>query len=153
MNQASALPNRDRPLRSARAVHYSLWIALLLLSAGPLLLMSALPVADPQPADDPVGLTLSEAGASTRLIVTSVRTGGPAEHGGVQAGDLLRAIDGRGAAGRKVAEHIFDEARSCHMRLDLVRGGAPLVAMLNRCGGGDAKGDWAKHGKDTGRRG
>jgi carboxyl-terminal processing protease len=80
-----------------------------------------------------VGLTISAEGGFVKVI--SPMDGGPAARAGVQAGDVISAIDGSTAAGLSVSE-VSDKLRgaaSTEVRVTFLRDGAdPLEVTLTR---------------------
>ncbi len=113
------------------------WFTALTLAASPLALSSHVGqirrAASPMP--EPAGLTVAD-GRTNAAVVTSLRSGGPAEHGGMAVGDEIRAIDGHRTRGAAAVRHDLHDARRCRVAIDLRRGGHRLVATVNRCGRG-----------------
>ncbi|MES2270430.1 MAG: PDZ domain-containing protein [Pseudomonadota bacterium] len=111
------------------------WLAALVLSASPLALagrvgrLHAVSAAAPEP----VGLTLAD-GRRDSAIVTSLRSDGPAERGGLAVGDEVQAVDGHRVRGAASVQHDLRHAQHCNVAIDLRRGGRPLVATVGRCG-------------------
>ncbi|PZU61200.1 MAG: hypothetical protein DI547_01940 [Sphingobium sp.] len=134
-----------RAMRAARRP--LLGIALLALSAGPLLLITRMPV-DPAMSDGSAsaaaGLTVSDLGHGRGVVVTSVMTDGPAERAGVVAGDRLMAIGGRRPQDERAAIRQLDDI-GCRVTLDVLRDRTHLVTRLDRCRGSET------YGQDTGR--
>lgn len=127
------------------------WGGLLILSASPLALLTQLSPRAPgaEETRDASGMTVADIGGTHAVIVTSVQTGGPAERGGVRAGDRLSGIGGRHPADRTIAQYWLNAPGACRMRINFLRGGKPIVATLDRC-----RHDRAKNGtQDTGGRG
>ncbi|QUT04396.1 PDZ domain-containing protein [Sphingobium phenoxybenzoativorans] len=142
------LPGARGRLRPRTAI---LWAGLLILSASPLMLLTQMP-SDTPDADEPPdasGMTVADMSNAHEVVVTSVRTGGPAERGGLRAGDRLSGIGGRHPADGMMARHWLNESAACRIRINFLRGGAMNVATLDRC-----RDDGTRHGpQDTGRRG
>ncbi|WP_413818558.1 PDZ domain-containing protein [Sphingobium sp.] len=110
-------------------------LAALALSASPLALsghVHPLPTQTAAPPE-PAGLTVAD-GRRDSAIVTSLRSDGPAEHGGLAVGDEVQAVDGHRARGAASVRHDLRHAQHCNVAIDLRRSGRPLVATVGRCG-------------------
>ncbi|HEX7781641.1 MAG TPA: PDZ domain-containing protein [Sphingobium sp.] len=128
-----------------------IWAGLLILSASPLVILTRMPSTGygEDMTIDASGMTLADMGPAHDVVVTSVRTGGPAERSGLTVGDRLSAIGGKHPADWMMARHWLNERASCRIRINFLRDGAPIVATLDRC-----TDDRARNGtQDTGRRG
>ncbi|CAN5356603.1 hypothetical protein BH10PSE12_BH10PSE12_19550 [soil metagenome] len=125
------------------------WAAALVLVVGPLALAPriALRSSLPAPVAEPIGLTIADSrdrrDAHARAVVTSLMSGGLAARAGIAVGDRVLAIGGRPVANadgaradlRPQAPGVVPRANACTLRVDLRRGGVPLVATLRRCAG------------------
>ncbi|MGK2910736.1 MAG: PDZ domain-containing protein [Sphingobium sp.] len=117
--------------------HTARWATALAVAASPLTLAghvahSRKPVTH---AIDPAGLTVAD-GRPGSAIITSLRSNGPAERGGIAVGDEVRAVDGHHTRGAAAVRHDLRHARHCRVALDLRRAGRPLMATVGRCGRG-----------------
>jgi S1-C subfamily serine protease len=117
------------------------WFTALTLAASPLALSSHVGQIRRATSHtpEPAGLTVADGrvdGQPGAAVVTSLRSGGPAEHGGMAVGDEIRAIDGHRTRGAAAVRHDLHHARRCRVAIDLRRGGHRLVATVNRCGRG-----------------
>lgn len=153
LERNAAAPSRPfvAPILRVSARHFlrsaTPWLGVLLLSGAPLLILSRFPVtATASPAQrEPEGLTMADVEHPAAIVVTSVRTGGPAERGGIRVGDRVRAIDGQRLSSHRTARQWLQASSDCRLRFDLVRDGAPIVATVDRCATSE------DDGKDTGR--
>lgn len=81
---------------------------------------------------DSMGLTVAD-GRRNGPVVTSLRSGGPAERGGIAVGDEVHAIDGHRTHGASAVRRDLRDAHHCRVAIDLRRGGHRLVATVGRC--------------------
>lgn len=104
------------------------------IAATPLLLSSwlARPVPAPAVATERAGLTLGE-GRGRHVIVTSLRSGGPADRSGIVVGDELRDIAGQPITGAVMARRLINSPLRCDIAVDLRRDGLPHVARISQC--------------------
>ncbi|MBT2189136.1 PDZ domain-containing protein [Sphingobium nicotianae] len=110
-----------------------LYAIALLLAASPLLLSSRL--ARPLPPDavtERAGLTLG-ADPRHRVIVTSLRAGGPADRSGIAVGDELREIAGRRVSGLAMSRQLLEDPARCDLLIDVARQGQLHLASLQQC--------------------
>lgn len=113
------------------------WATALAVAASPLTLAGHI-AHSPKPlahAIDAAGLTVAD-GRPGSAIITSLRSNGPAERGGIAVGDEVRAVDGHRTRGAAAVRHDLRHARHCRVDLDLRRGGHPVMATVGRCGRG-----------------
>ncbi len=79
----------------------------------------------------PVSAELSAAlGVERGLLVIGTGRGSPAEQSGLRTGDVLVAVDGRPVASPQVFLQAVEESTRHQLRLQLVRRGKPVTAML-----------------------
>ncbi|WP_189338306.1 PDZ domain-containing protein [Sphingobium sp. SCG-1] len=110
------------------------WAAALAVAASPLALggHAARPLPERRSAREPIGLTVADRRNDTP-IVTSLRTGGPAEQGGIRVGDEIRAVDGHRTHGAVAVRRDLKQGSRCAVALDLRRAGHHVVATVGRC--------------------
>jgi S1-C subfamily serine protease len=109
------------------------WLVVLVLAATPLALLNRPTAPRRTVASDQLGLTI----ADTRLhgaVVTSLRSGGLAERGGLAVGDEIRGVDGHPVRAAAATRYALHQLHGCHISIDLRRGGHRLVATIGRCG-------------------
>lgn len=111
------------------------WMGALAVAASPLTLAghAGRPVKAPEPKSEATGFTVADRHGDM-AIVTSLRSGGPAERGGTKVGDEVHAVDGRRTRGAAAVRRDLRQTHRCRVDLDLRRGGHSVVATVGRCG-------------------
>ncbi|MEC3947523.1 PDZ domain-containing protein [Sphingobium sp. HWE2-09] len=114
----------------------SFYAAALALASVPPLLSARIagPPSTPVVVADGIGLTLGEDGGR-RIVVTSLRSGGPADHGGIAVGDRLERVAGHPVAGLNAMRRTIHAHRPCAMTLTLNRDGISYDARIWQCKG------------------
>lgn len=108
-------------------------LAILIAASLPLLSARlALVVARPDLTTDRAGLTLGEK-RGPRVVVTSLRIGGPADRGGVAVGDEVNGIAGQPVTSAAMARRLIDDPVNCAVTVDLRRGDKSHVASISQC--------------------
>ena len=90
------------------------------------------PMPAPKISPDRAGLTLGSDRAR-QVVVTSLRTGGPADRSGIQVGDIVRQIGARPAGGVALARRLIDDPARCDIRIETERSGLRHMARLQQC--------------------
>ncbi|BBD97148.1 hypothetical protein SAMIE_1006490 [Sphingobium amiense] len=106
----------------------------MLLAAIPLILSMRYP-RSPAAAvvvSDAMGLTLGEY-AGRRVVVTSLRSRGPADRSGIRVGDLLDAVASRRVSGLIEAQRLIQNRLPCGETLHLHHGPIPYEARIWQC--------------------
>lgn len=107
---------------------------ILALAALPPLLSPRL--AHPMPAAEMVrdraGLTLG-ADNKHHVIVTSLRTDGPADRSGIAVGDIVRKIASRPASSVSLSRRLINDPARCDVRMEMERHGLRHMARLQQC--------------------
>ncbi len=111
-----------------------LYAAAMLLASMPPLLFARLarPTSAPVIVSGRMGLTLGEDGGH-RPVVTSLRSGGPADRAGIAVGDMLRAVAGRPVVGLARARMLIQAREPCVVVLSFDRGGISYRARIWQC--------------------
>lgn len=117
-----------------RMVDIGRWAAALAVAASPLAWggHAAHPPPQRRAAPEPIGLTVADRRTDTPVI-TSLRSGGPAERGGIRVGDEVRAVNGHRTHGATAVRRDLKQAPQCRVALDLRRAGHHVVATVGRC--------------------
>ena len=123
-----AEPPDRRAGRALRQLRHALIVFLAVALAGALISMRVMR-ASRVPDADMLGATVAMPGGGTpaALTVTSLRAGGLAERAGVQVGDVMEAIDGRGATSLAPIEQAVASGDGVDLR---VRRGMQAVHVL-----------------------
>jgi len=113
----------------------SFYAAALALASVPPLLSARIagPPSTPVVVADGIGLTLGEDGGR-RIVVTSLRSGGPADHRGIAVGDRLERVAGHRVAGLNAVRRMIHARQPCTMALKLNRAGISYDARIWQCG-------------------
>jgi S1-C subfamily serine protease len=88
---------------------------------------SAIAGATLMPLDDDWRATL---GVDDGVLVTKVLPGTPAKDAGLRSSDVIISADGQGVASVRSLSRIVSNAKAKSVKLQVVRGGKPLVIML-----------------------
>lgn len=110
------------------------WAAALAVSASPLALgghATHIP-ATRRAMPESIGLTVADR-RTDMPVITSLRSGGPAERGGIKVGDEVHAVNGHRTRGATAVRRDLKQAPRCHVALDLRRAGHHVVATIGRC--------------------
>ena len=90
------------------------------------------PMPSPKIITDRAGLTLG-ADRAHQVVVTSLRTGGPADRSGIEVGDIVRQIGTRSASGVALSRRLIDDPARCDVRMEIERSGLRHIARLQQC--------------------
>lgn len=113
----------------------SLFAAAMLLAAVPPLLSVRLnhSPSTAEVVSNRIGLTLGEY-AGRVVVVTSLRSRGPADRSGIRVGDMLDAVAARPVAGLAEAQRLIQTTAKCGMTLRFRHAGIPYDARIWQCG-------------------
>lgn len=92
----------------------------------------ARPMPAPAVITDHAGLTLGS-DRKHHVVVTSLRTGGPADRSAIAVGDVLRQIDGKPATSVVLSRRLINSPSHCDIRIEVERAGARHMARLQQC--------------------
>lgn len=90
------------------------------------------PMPSPKIIADRAGLTLGSDGAH-QVVVTSLRTGGPADRSGIEVGDIVRLIGTQRASGVALSRRLIDDPARCDVQMEIERSGLRHMARLQQC--------------------
>ena len=93
------------------------------------------PVTAPKVMADRAGLTLG-ADKKHHVVVTSLRTGGPADRSGIEVGDIVTQIGSRPAASIALSRRLVNNPAHCDVRIEIDRHGLHHMARLQQCAKG-----------------
>ena len=91
-----------------------------------------MPIPAPAPAAERTGFTLGADG-KRNVVVTSLRTGGPADQSHIAVGDIVRKIDGQRTTGVTMSRTLILKAAGCDITVELEHDGVRHLARLQQC--------------------
>lgn len=91
-----------------------------------------IPMPTPSPAAERTGFTMGADG-KRNVMVTSLRTGGPADQSHIAVGDVVRKIDGQRITGVSMSRRLILNAAGCDIMIELEHKGARHLARLQQC--------------------